>query len=240
MKTLFLGLRALLFYVGYALSVIFFSLTGVVFLSFMPYGIRSRYIFLWNRCTVIWAKLTCGLRFEVVGEENLPTDRPFVAMAKHQSQWETFFLQYFLAPAKIVLKKELLSIPVFGWGLKLTDPIAIDRSNPKKALKQIQAQGVQSIKDDISVLIFPEGTRIPTGKVGKYARGGANIAVDSGAPIIPIAVNAGLYWPADKFLKYPGTIKVVIGKPIESNDKTSRELTVQTQEWIEGEMLKLG
>ncbi len=240
MKTLFLGLRALLFYVGYALSAIFFSVTGVVFLSFMPYRIRSNYIFLWNRCTVIWAKLTCGLRFEVIGEENLPIDRPFVAMAKHQSQWETYFLQYFLAPAKIVLKKELLSIPVFGWGLKLTDPIAIDRSTPKKALKQIQTQGMQSIKDDISVLIFPEGTRIPTGEVGKYARGGANIAVGSGAPIVPIAVNAGLYWPADKFLKYPGTIKVVIGKPIETEDKSSRELTAQTQDWIEAEMLKLG
>jgi 1-acyl-sn-glycerol-3-phosphate acyltransferase len=240
MNTIFLALRALLFYAGYALLVIFFSLTGVLFLSFTPYRIRSNYIFLWNRCTVIWAKVTCGLKFEVIGEENLPKDRAYVALAKHQSQWETFFLQYFLAPAKIVLKKELLSIPVFGWGLKLTDPIAIDRTHPKKALKQIQVQGTQSIKDNISVLIFPEGTRIPTGQVGKYARGGANIAVESGAPIIPIAVNAGLYWPAGQFLKYPGTIKVVIGKPIETSEKNSRELTTMTQEWIEGEMQKLG
>ncbi len=240
MNSLFLALRALLFYVGYALLVVFFSLTGVLFLSFAPYRIRSNYIFLWNRCTVIWARITCGLKFEVIGEENLPKDRAYVALAKHQSQWETFFLQYFLAPAKIVLKKELLSIPIFGWGLKLTDPIAIDRSHPKKALKQIQSQGTQSIKDNISVLIFPEGTRTPTGQVGKYARGGANIALDSGAPIVPIAVNAGLYWPAGKFLKYPGTIKVVIGKPIETGDKNSRELTVMTQEWIEGEMKKLG
>jgi len=240
MNTIFLALRALLFYVGYALLVIFFSVTGVVFLSFAPYRLRSNYIFLWNRCTVIWAKITCGLKFEVIGEENLPQDRAYVALAKHQSQWETFFLQYFLAPAKIVLKKELLSIPVFGWGLKLTDPIAIDRSSPKKALKQMQQQGTESIKNNISVLIFPEGTRTPTGQVGKYARGGANIAIGSGAPVVPIAVNAGLFWPADKFLKYPGTITVVIGKPIESADMNSRELTEQTQQWIENEMLKLG
>jgi len=240
MNTIFLALRALLFYVGYALLVIFFSVTGVVFLSFAPYRLRSNYIFLWNRCTVIWAKITCGLKFEVIGEENLPQDRAYVALAKHQSQWETFFLQYFLAPAKIVLKKELLSIPVFGWGLKLTDPIAIDRSSPKKALKQMQQQGTESIKNNISVLIFPEGTRTPTGQVGKYARGGANIAIGSGAPVVPIAVNAGLFWPADKFLKYPGTITVVIGKPIESGDMNSRELTEQTQQWIEGEMKKLG
>jgi len=236
---LFLALRALTFYMGYVLLVIFFSVTGVLFFSFLPYPIRSNYIFRWNRYTVAWAKLVCGLRFEVIGEENLPKNQAFVALAKHQSQWETFFLQYYLAPARLVLKKELLSIPVFGWGLKLTDPIAIDRSDPRKALKQIQKQGVESIEGNVSVLIFPEGTRIKPGKVGKYARGGANIAIESGAPIVPVALNAGLFWPSDKFLKYPGTITVVIGKPITSVDKNSRELTAEAQEWIEGEMEKL-
>ena len=124
-------------------------------------------------------------------------------------------------------------MPVFGWGLKLTDPIAIDRGNPKKALKDIQQQGVASIESGISVLIFPEGTRINSGDTGKYARGGANIAISSTAPIVPIAHNAGVFWPADRFIKMPGTITVVIGKPIESIGKTSRELTLEAQNWIE-------
>jgi 1-acyl-sn-glycerol-3-phosphate acyltransferase len=233
MTTLFLGLRATIFYIGYALLVIFFSTTGVIFFSLLPYKIRSNYIFLWNRCTVLWARIICGLKFEVIGKENLPQGQAYVALAKHQSQWETFFLQYFLAPAKIVLKKELLKMPVFGWGLKLTDPIAIDRGNPKKALKDIQQQGVASIESGISVLIFPEGTRMNPGTQGKYARGGANIAVGSGAAIVPIAHNAGVFWPADKFIKKPGTITVVIGKPIESEDKNSRELNELAQNWIE-------
>ena len=239
MTTLLLGLRALFFYAGYALLVIFFSVTGVLFFSFLPYRIRSNYIFLWNRCTVLWARIICGLKFEVIGKENLPKGQAFVALAKHQSQWETFFLQYYLAPAKIVLKKELLKMPVFGWGLKLTDPIAIDRGNPKKALKDIQQQGVASIESGISVLIFPEGTRMNPGTVGKYARGGANIAVGSGADIVPIAHNAGVFWPADRFLKQPGKITVVIGKPIKSEGKSSRELNAEAQQWIEAEVNKL-
>ena len=138
-----------------------------------------------------------------------------------------------------MLKKELLKVPVFGWGLALVEPIAIDRSNPKQALKKIQTDGVATIAKGRNVLIFPEGTRINPGQTSNYARGGANIAVAAQAPIIPIAHNAGVYWPADKFLKYPGTIHIVIGQPIDTTDKTSREVNDLAKQWIESEVAKL-
>ena len=239
MTKLLLTLRAGTFTFGYILLTLWFSVTGSLFFSFMPYKIRLGYILNWNRLTIIWAKYTVGVKYHITGLENLPTDRSYVALSKHQSQWETYFLQSFLAPVSVVLKQELLKIPFFGWGLRMAAPIAIDRSNPREALKQIQLQGTSRIADNINVLIFPEGTRIPPGKQGKYARGGANIAIASGAPVIPIAHNAGMFWHSEKFLKTPGTISVVIGKPIEVAGKNNREITEQVQNWIETEVAKM-
>lgn len=238
MNKLFLGFRAVLFYAGYLTSIIWFGTTGLVFFSFLPYPVRSRYILLWNRFIITWLKWTCGVKFVVIGSENLPPP-PYVALAKHQSQWETFFLQYYLAPVTFVLKRELLNLPFFGWGLRLTDPIAIDRGNPKQALKQTLLQGKQHLQDNISVLFFPEGTRTTPGAETKYARGGANIAVASAVPVVPIALNAGEYWPSGRFIKYPGTITVAIGKAILSTEHTSREITEQAQIWIEAEVRKM-
>lgn len=233
-----LALRALLFYIGFALTIIWFGTTGILFFSFLPYAIRSRYVLCWNRFIIFWLRCTCGLKVTVVGAENLPVT-PYVALSKHQSSWETFFLQDFLAPVSIVLKRELLNLPFFGWGLRLTDPIAIDRGSPKQALKQTLEQGKNQIANNISVLIFPEGTRSKTGAEVKYARGGANIAVASGAPAVPIAHNGGEFWPSGGFLKYPGTITVKIGKPISSTENDSRQITEQAKEWIESEVEKM-
>ncbi len=190
---------------------------------------------LWNRFIVYWVKLIFKVKFEVVGKENLPNG-PYVALSKHQSQWETYFLQYYLAPVCIVLKRELLKIPFFGWGLKLMDPIAIDRGSPKQALRQTLELGKAKLEDNISVLIFPEGSRMKPGTSGKYARGGANIAMAAGVPVVPIALNAGEFWPAGRYEKFPGTITVSIGKPISSTEFTSLEITEQAKEWIENEV----
>lgn len=239
MTKLLLALRASAFTIGYIILTFWFSITGSIFFSFAPYKIRMAYILNWNRLTIWWAKYTVGVKYQVSGLENLPTDRTYVALSKHQSQWETYFLQSFLSPVSVVLKKELLKVPFFGWGLRLAAPIAIDRGNPREALKQIQSQGTARIADNINVLIFPEGTRIAPGQQGKYARGGANIAIASGAPVVPIAHNAGVFWHSEKFLKTPGTITVVIGKPIESEGRNSREITEQVQNWIETEVAKM-
>lgn len=238
MQKLFLGLRTALFYLGYSLLTVWFSVTGVLFCKFLPYRVRYIYLTGWNHLVMTWLRLTCGIRCHVRGRELLPAG-PFVLMSKHQSQWETFFLQVLHPPIATVLKKELLRVPFFGWGLALLEPIAIDRSNPKQALKEIMEQGVRLIGLGRSIMIFPEGTRIAPGKVGNYARSGATLACKAGVPIVPVAHNAGLCWPSKKFLKYPGTIEVVIGAPIDTASGDSKALTEQVKTWIEGEIAKL-
>jgi 1-acyl-sn-glycerol-3-phosphate acyltransferase len=234
----FYAIRSLFFYLGYGLSLFWFSTTGILFFSFLPYKFRSNYVLLWNRFLIFWLKVCCGLGVEVLGSENIPA-RSYVALAKHQSQWETYFLQVFLAPISIVLKRELLNIPFFGWGLRLTDPIAIDRGSPKQALKQTLSLGKEHISNHISVLIFPEGTRTPLGEKVKFARGGANIAVASDALVLPIAHNAGEFWPHGSFIKYPGVITVKIGNPISTSTLTSADISDLAKEWIDNEVERM-
>ena len=233
-----LQIRAVLFYTGYTVFTTLFSVVGVLLFSFMPFRIRGRFMTGWNLCCIWWLRITCGVKFKVVGKENLPSG-PYVAQAKHQSQWETFFLQGYLFPICFVLKQELLTIPFFGWGLKMMNPIAIDRSNPRQAMRQTQEQGLQRLADGNSVLIFPEGTRIPAGETSKFARGGSNLAIEAKVPVVPIAHNAGQCWPADKFIKRPGTVTVSIGKPIDSTQLDSKTLTNQAKEWIDAEVARL-
>jgi len=233
----FSHIRAHAFYFGFGVLTIWFSLTGYL-LFLMPYKVRAGYMVQWNKAVISWLSLTCGVKYRVTGAENIP-EGPYVALAKHQGEWETFFLQQFLFPVCLVLKKELLSAPFFGWGLRLFDPIAIDRGSPKKAIRQTMSQGLSRLDKHISVLIFPEGTRVAPGEKGKYARGGANLAIDGNVPIVPIAHNACYFWPSKKFTKQAGTIEVVIGKPIVPNGRTSRELTEDVELWIEGQMAQL-
>ncbi|MBB3048642.1 1-acyl-sn-glycerol-3-phosphate acyltransferase [Litorivivens lipolytica] len=228
-----LFVRTLLFYIGYVLLTGWFSTTGILFFWFTPLSIRGRYLITWNQWILIWLRLTCGVRYNVVG--SVPEGH-YVVMAKHQSQWETFYLQHAFFPIGIVLKRELLKLPFFGWGLKLVDPIAIDRSNPKAALRYIMDEGTRRLKDGRRVLIFPEGTRTSVGQKGTYARSGANMAIAAGVPVVPVSHNAGVCWPPKKFLKYPGTITVVIGEPIATDNISSRELTAKVEGWIEAEL----
>lgn len=233
-----LAMRAALFYFGYASLTIWFSVTGVIFCGLLPYRVRYTYLTLWNFLVMRWLSITCGVRCEVHGREHIPPG-PFVLMSKHQSEWETLFLQVLRPPIATVLKKELLRVPFFGWGLGLLEPIAIDRSNPKQALKHIMERGQQLIGLGRSIMIFPEGTRTPPGQVGNYARSGATLACKAGVPILPVAHNAGRYWPSKKFLKYPGVIQVVIGPALDTTDSDGRALTEQVKNWIEGEVARI-
>lgn len=233
-----LALRTTLFYLGYTVLTTWFSLTAVTLLGFAPYHRRYTYLVSWNRAVLYWLRLTCGVRYQVEGREHLPST-PCVILAKHQSQWETFFLQIIQRPIVPVIKRELLNIPGFGWALRLIHPIAIDRGNPKQALRQINQQGCARLADGISVYLFPEGTRIPYGQRGRYARGGASLAVAAGVPVIPVTHNAGRYWPARQFLKYPGTIRVVIGAPIDPQGRDSRSIIQEVETWIEEQSSRL-
>ncbi|MDF1831634.1 MAG: lysophospholipid acyltransferase family protein [Porticoccaceae bacterium] len=225
-------LRSIAFYCGYVPTIISFSVLGCTVGLLIPYRPRQTFITTANTIVLWWLKLTCGISVSVHGVDNIPSE-PFVALSKHQSGWETFFLQRTLRPVSTILKKELLKIPFFGWGLAMTRPIAIDRSNPKQALRDVLSQGKQRLEEGNNILIFPEGTRIGYGEVGNYSRSGASLAINTGATVLPIAHNAGCYWPAHRFVKTPGTIHVIIGKPIESTDRKSKELTDEVKNWIE-------
>ena len=222
-----------------------FQATATIVLSFFslltfPLGPFTRYriITLWNRMIVGAARVICGIRYEIRGAENLP-DYQVVVMAKHQSAWETIALPILLPPQALVLKKELLSIPFFGWGLGMLSPIAIDRRAGKEALKQIVVQGADRIRQGFWIMIYPEGTRVKPGEVGRYGIGGAWLATHTNTPVLPVAHNAGEVWPKHSFIKYPGTITVSIGPVISSQGKKADALNEEVKAWIESEMKQL-
>jgi 1-acyl-sn-glycerol-3-phosphate acyltransferase len=166
----------------------------------------------------------------VIGAEHIP-QIPGIVLSKHQSAWETLAFQEIFPPQVWVLKKELLLVPFFGWGLAMTSPIAIDRSSKKAALKQIVSQGKDRLKKGFWIVVFPEGTRIAPGKKGRYGIGGAWLATHTGAPVVPVAHNAGRFWGRNALIKLPGTITVSIGAPI---DPTGMNLATSTPAWNHG------
>jgi 1-acyl-sn-glycerol-3-phosphate acyltransferase len=190
--------------------------------------------------TILWLlRVLCGIRMEVRGEENIPK-QPCIVMCKHQSAWETIALQK-VFPAQVwVLKRELLWLPFFGWGLAMTSPIAIKRSEGREAMKQLLKQGKDRLVQGFCVVIFPEGTRIPYGQRSKYKIGGALLGASSGAPVVPVAHNAGKLWAKNSFLKHPGVITLSIGKPIAPAGLKAEEINQLVEQWIESEIIRLG
>jgi 1-acyl-sn-glycerol-3-phosphate acyltransferase len=229
--------RSLVFAVMQTALTIFFSL--VAFLSF-PFSAHTRYRLItgYNR-TVIWlARWVLGIRYVVEGLEHLPT-RPAIILAKHQSAWETVSFLFLFPPISPVIKRELLGVPFFGWAFRMLSPIAIDRSAGREALKQIVKQGKDKLAQGFWVLVFPEGTRVAPGEKGRYGIGGSWLAAETGAPIVPVAHNAGEVWPKNAFIKRPGTITVSIGPAIDSAGRSAAELTRAVEAWIETEMTRL-
>lgn len=193
----------------------------------------------WARFFVGVAKALCGVRYRVEGRHNIPRT-PCVFLAKHQSAWETLAFQAILPPHVMVIKRELLWIPFFGWGLAMMSPIAIDRSARSKALKQIQDQGKDRIGQGFHVVIYPEGTRTLPGSAGTYRTGGAWLAIKAGVPVLPVAHNAGYLWPRNSFVKRPGLITVSIGPAIATEGRRPDAVTDEAAAWIEGEVERIG
>jgi 1-acyl-sn-glycerol-3-phosphate acyltransferase len=204
----------------------------------LPRLVRYRVICGWSHVMIWLARKVLGIDYRVVGRENLPRS-PAVILSKHQSAWETLAFQVIFPPQVLVLKRELLWIPFFGWGLALASPIAIDRSSGAHALRRMAELGRERLAQGFWIAIFPEGTRVPPGKKGKYHAGGAWLAVHCGALVVPVAHNAGLLWPRKAFLKHPGTVTVEIGAPIDSRAHTPESLNAAVEQWIEGRMLAL-
>ena len=231
-------LRSLIFLLLQILITPLFALLALLTFPFHPLT-RYRMITGWA-LTVLWLlRVLCGIRMEVRGKENIPNE-PCIVLCKHQSAWETIALQKVFPPQVWVLKRELLWLPFFGWGLAMTSPIAIKRSNGKEAMKQLLKQGKARLMQGFCVVIFPEGTRIPYGRRGKYKIGGALLGAHSGTKVVPVAHNAGKLWARNSFLKYPGVITMSIGKPIDPAGLKADEINHRAEEWIEAEVESLG
>lgn len=232
-----LFLRSLVFSLGLIVSVLVWG--PLVVLSF-PLLFAQRYWMSqqWSRFVMWWLRLTCGITCQVSGLEQLPKG-PAVILVKHQSTWETLFLHQFLPPLALVLKRELLWVPFFGWALAQLNPIAIDRKAGRVAFKQVLQQGEARLNGGQWVLIFPEGTRIAPGERGVYGSSGAVLAVNSGYPLLPITHNAGEFWPRRGFLKRPGTIQLVFGPPLDSHRYKAKELNALAEEWIETTLARI-
>lgn len=233
------AVRSTIFSIGYFFSGIFYGTISVL-AWLLPPMVRHRFIIGWTLFTIFWLRLVCGVGYKLHGKENLKKSKgPVIVLSKHQSTWETLYLQALLFPAVTVVKRELLNIPFFGWGLRALLPIAIDRSNPRAALQQVKEKGIKRLKQGYNVVLFPEGTRSAPGERQKYARSGADISVKSGVPIVPVALNSGKFWQKGKYNKVPGTIQVYVGEPISPEGKTSKELINEVEAWIENKMLEL-
>jgi 1-acyl-sn-glycerol-3-phosphate acyltransferase len=223
-------LRSLIFLLVKALMTIPFSLITLMTFPFPPLA-RYRVIAQWSAIVNWLSRVIVGITYRVEGIENLPAE-PAVILSKHQSAWETIVFQQIFPPLSFVLKKNLLYIPFFGWGLALFSPIAIDRGAGREALKQIEAQGRERLKSGFWVLIFPEGTRVAPGEAGRFQVGGAWLAVKAGVSVVPVAHNAGRFWPKNGFLKYPGEIVVKIGKPIPAGGRKAAQVLAESENWI--------
>jgi 1-acyl-sn-glycerol-3-phosphate acyltransferase len=230
-------LRSILFLLGSVLVTAVFGIlvpAGGLFGTHVAAATARTYA----RVMLAWVQVSLGISYEVQGWEHVPKE-PVILMAKHQSAWETLFMEARFPDQCWIVKKELLWLPFVGWGLIAIKCIAIDRSSGHSARDQIVEQGAQRLKEGLWVSIFPEGTRVAPGKVGRYGIGGALLATRTGTPILPIAHNAGEYWPRYAFKKHAGRVKVVIGPPIATSGRDVLEVNNEVQQWIEARMREI-
>jgi 1-acyl-sn-glycerol-3-phosphate acyltransferase len=231
-------IRSLLFSL---ILYIWVPIYAMMVLCTFPFEPHTRYKFIRGLAfSVMWLlRVVCNMKKEMRGVENIPKE-PCIVMCKHQSAWETFAMQTIFPSCVYVLKRELLWLPFMGWGLYIMSSIAIKRSKGKQAMRQLLEQGTDRLERGFCVMIFPEGTRIPYGQRGKYKMGGALLAEATGAPVVPVAHNAGKFWGRNAFLKYPGTVVMSVGKPIDPRGKSADEINRLVEEWIEAEIPRLG
>ena len=225
-------------YIGSTLLFIGIFTTATIIGILLITGMLTTFKFRWKIghiwCAVIgWmTKVFCGLTFEVEGMENINPEQPVIFFSNHQSAWETLALRYILPPHSVVIKKELLYFPIWGWSLLTLKSIVINRNNQRASLRSLMEQGSRYLNEGLSVLIFPEGTRAAAGEVMKFNIGGAMLAHKTGYPVIPVVHNAGVFWPRYSFFKYPGVIKVKIGAPIMTQGRKAAEINAEAEQWI--------
>ena len=224
-------------------------------ITVIPWGLTLVLISLWVRRTTLWwfavnwfrlviwgTRVFLGVRVRVTGMEHLPVGAttPAILLSKHQSTLETLLIPTLMPrPLAFVFKRELLRIPFFGWSMARLDMIHIDRESRALAMKHVIEQGKRRLAQGTWVIMFPEGTRIARGQTGTYQTAGTRLAVETGAPVVPIAVSSGKCWPRQGFIKHPGVVDVSIGPAIASVGREPKELMREVQAWIEAEMRRI-
>jgi len=233
------GLRSLVFLLVQWLVTLPYGVLGLL-TFWAPRLSRYRWIRTWSTLVTALSRGVLGIRYQVQGIEHLPpAGESVVVLSKHQSAWETIAFQQIFPPLSFVLKRELLRIPFFGWGLAAFSPVAIDRGAGREALKQLVAQGQARLAAGFWVIVFPEGTRMAPGERGNYQIGGAWLACKAGVPVLPVAHNAGACWGKHAWLKRPGLVTVRIGAPIATAGRKPAEVNAEVEAWIEAQMLTL-
>jgi 1-acyl-sn-glycerol-3-phosphate acyltransferase len=237
LRRAWLTLRSVVFWVWQILAT--FAM-GMPVLLLSPFSFKLSYFFAlsWIRLNVYGLRYICGIKWEVHGRENIP-DKPCVVLCKHQSTWDTYFMPMLFIPAIYVAKRSLIWIPIFGWSLYVLRFILIDRTSGRNAVKQMVEQARDRIGKGRWLVIFPEGTRRPVGSEPRYRPGGAIVASQLGIQAIPVALNAGEFWPRMGFIKWPGTITVRIGKPIEGQGRTANQIMTEAESWIEANVQEM-
>ena len=228
-----LAIRAALFWIFF-LPVVLFCATLLSVLFFAPLWLRIGVVHLWINYSLLCLRLICGLGYEVEGLENIP-EKGFIVMSRHSSTWETIAIQKFFRPMVWVVKRELTWIPFFGWALKSLDAIALNRGTGRKAINQLVTESRRHMDLGRILMLFPEGTRVPPGESRPFKLGGAIVSQQTGYSVLPIAHNAGEFWPRHSWIKWPGRIRVVIGRPIEPEGKDPEQIIREVGDWIVSE-----
>jgi 1-acyl-sn-glycerol-3-phosphate acyltransferase len=216
------------------------AVAGVFVLACAWLPIHARYAIprIWARFLLAMLKILCRLDYTVEGRERLPKE-PFISMWKHSSTWETIAQMLVVPPAAWIVKREVVWIPIVGWAVATFRPIAIDRTAGGSAVKQVVAQGRERFAEGLGVLIYPEGTRVAPGETRKYGLSGALLASQTGRLVVPIAHNSGYFWRRRGLLKRPGTIRLVIGPPIDPAGLDPREINERARRWIEATVAEI-
>lgn len=226
-------LGSILFTGFFMLFTFLYAIFFVVVAPLLPWKSRFALARTWASVLMGALKLLCRLDYRVEGAHNIPAGEACIALVKHSSSWETVAQTVLLPPQVWVLKRELTWIPVVGWGIKLLGSIAINRSAGGSAVRQLIEQGRDRLGRGRWIVVFPEGTRMKPGESRRYGVGGAAVAAETGARVVPVAHNAGYFWPRRGLLKKRGTIRVVIGPPIETRGRDPREINEEAQRFIE-------
>ena len=215
-----------------------YSIFFVIACSLLPFERRYALVRVWSWVLLRVLKWTCRLDYRIEGAEHMPAGN-HIALWKHSSSWETIAMALVFPRQVWVLKRELTWIPAVGWGIRQMHAIAIDRKSGHSAVTQVVAQGRQRLAEGDWIIIFPEGTRMPPGQTRRYGVSGAMLAAECGKLLVPVAHDAGRYWPRRGWRKRPGTIRVVIGPPVSAVGRDPREVNQEVQTWIENTLAQL-